>query len=709
MVQSNVLVNPDGSGLQGAALLRAIRQEAMSDPESALNNLEHYIDRFPKNEDKRSLILTALLHHPENAMLHADQFMKYFSAREQADIVRDQLRFNPESAVFFPQNTLSYLPENERAQAVIRAGLKAPGSIYNNPEPFMSEIPSRDRAMVVRKLAAGMPDNLQGFRRIIATLPGSDQDEVAAELERNFLLGGTNASSISDAPDFSDFVSRSRGAELAALRDKRTGYLKEAQQLNYAHDQPFEERFAAVRSQTPDHLYSLMVLGRSELYTSSYMGVMDFFASRMKSEGKNVFDVMGDLPPTSIMTFLEGAASYNKLDRALSVIPKGKWGEILETFGAAIDRGEGQMSVALVDVMNKMPDPEIRNQMERFIENKYQTSTGEQKDFYGLLGTHYNNRMRTNAIHIDHPERYQTDYDGSSTTQLSHSKVMGQDGIFRQLSVFPEDEDGQASFSNFMRTYQGNKNYKIQQTEDYVKITPTNGAKMEIYANKPGHSPDKILQAIGGPDATPESVEIDMVVNRGHSYNFGDTMPYFSKNTSLAFLGSCGGYGEIGSVLEVSPGMQVIATKQTGAMAVNDPLLLHINESVRMGKPIVWEQESAFLKSLNSPHKEGYIMPDQNTALLMQRQINFFRARELDASPQPWMTDTVQQGDTGMMVGGDGVQGVSELRRQLDLLDFSSNENWGLDWSSGAVQLNFEGPANTERPRAPTPPVQRLH
>ena len=53
-------------------------------------------------------------------------------------------------------------------------------------------------------------------------------------------------------------------------------------------------------------------------------------------------------------------------------------------------------------------------------------------------------------------------------------------------------------------------------------------------------------------------------------------------------LGSCGGYHNLGTVLGHSPDAHIISSKQTGAMAVNEPIIKAINTRLLEGKDIDW-------------------------------------------------------------------------------------------------------------------------
>jgi hypothetical protein len=96
------------------------------------------------------------------------------------------------------------------------------------------------------------------------------------------------------------------------------------------------------------------------------------------------------------------------------------------------------------------------------------------------------------------------------------------------------------------------------------------------------------------------------------------------------FLGSCGGYDNVDKLLNISPHAHMIATQETGSMHVNDPLLYHINESIRKTGKVNWIEEDTYLNGLRSKHKDGYLLPHRNQALLMQKSYKELTQRMQD-------------------------------------------------------------------------------
>jgi hypothetical protein len=78
-------------------------------------------------------------------------------------------------------------------------------------------------------------------------------------------------------------------------------------------------------------------------------------------------------------------------------------------------------------------------------------------------------------------------------------------------------------------------------------------------------------------------------------------------------MGSCGGYHLIHDILENAPDAHIIASKQIGKTAINQPFFTLLMEKVRNGNDIDW---IPFWQELNKTVKveglEDYIPPHKN-------------------------------------------------------------------------------------------------
>jgi hypothetical protein len=140
-----------------------------------------------------------------------------------------------------------------------------------------------------------------------------------------------------------------------------------------------------------------------------------------------------------------------------------------------------------------------------------------------------------------------------------------------------------------------------------------NGQLVNIYANLPLNNDDEkdgAAQEALAKYLKSQSILPSILIHRGHSYHLPKTLNYLNPSVKLAILGSCGGYKNMKKIIGLNPQVHIIASKQVGSMAVNDPLLLHLNDDLVAGKNIDWV---GFWDELNEKFKN-----DPNTSKLFE-------------------------------------------------------------------------------------------
>ena len=108
------------------------------------------------------------------------------------------------------------------------------------------------------------------------------------------------------------------------------------------------------------------------------------------------------------------------------------------------------------------------------------------------------------------------------------------------------------------------------------------------------------------------------MVHRGHSYYALKTIDKIQDETQVFILGSCGGYHSISSILERSPDVGIVSSKQIGTQFVNNPMLKFMAEQIRQGKDLdwqkIWNELDTTLKSNATAYERflDYIPPHKN-------------------------------------------------------------------------------------------------
>ena len=164
-----------------------------------------------------------------------------------------------------------------------------------------------------------------------------------------------------------------------------------------------------------------------------------------------------------------------------------------------------------------------------------------------------------------------------------------------------------------------------------MKVSSLQGQPVNIYANLPLSDDDE--KDIAAQEALAkylklQSISPSILIHRGHSYHLPNTLNYLNPSVKLAILGSCGGYKNMKKIMELNSQVHIIASKQIGSMAVNDPLLRHLNDDLAAGKNIDWV---SFWDELNEKFKndtitskffEEYMPPYKNVSSYVIRLYN---------------------------------------------------------------------------------------
>jgi len=114
------------------------------------------------------------------------------------------------------------------------------------------------------------------------------------------------------------------------------------------------------------------------------------------------------------------------------------------------------------------------------------------------------------------------------------------------------------------------------------------------------------------------NIQPTVYIHRGHSYHVNATIAELENSAKLVMLGSCGGYNSLAQVLNVAPDAQIITSKQTGSMRVNDPVIHYIEKNIREGNDLKWETiwgnlNNLFRKDAGSYSLfQDYIPPQKN-------------------------------------------------------------------------------------------------
>jgi hypothetical protein len=572
-------------------------------PWAALGYADHYGPLLKEThpEELARNLFAAMKQKPPSALEHADRYGPLLKETHPEELARNlfaAMEQEPLKALLSADRYGPFVPETMRAdlaQNLLAAMEQRPLmalEFTDRYSPFVQQTHSGEFAEALNRAAENLMASLQGA--------------IFSPHHERYLEIYLGADTI---------------ATLKQIKTRRMDNLCTGRVLNNLHNESDSVRFDSVADYSASQLFELIVFGQEELWTSSYLGVFSRFVDRLKEESyRDIYPVFDQRLAGAPLVFLDMAVEYGTIVEAAKLIPPDRWNEILALYEHGLENGKAGSLVSLAELMNAMPDEELRQRMELFIQQKYDGAENQKvRDIYGLAGTYYNGVVKEKRIRIAGPEQYRL----GRIDRLSTEKTFGRDGVHRQLHVYTGDRDGRATFAHFLARYKDNDKYHLQETKDYVKIASARGHPVEIYANIPGSSPDIIIDMLAGHEgASTEEVEFDAVIHRGHSYNLDNTMPYFSSHNSFMFLGSCGGFRNIEKLMEIAPGVHITATKQTGTMFVNDPLLYEMSEQIRKKGFVDWRRQQEYLDSLANPNRVHYVLPLRNVAQMINAKLH---------------------------------------------------------------------------------------
>lgn len=399
-------------------------------------------------------------------------------------------------------------------------------------------------------------------------------------------------------------------------------------EINALHDEPDEVRFKILAPLNADELYYIIVTGEDVLYTSSYVGVYNRLMTRApKSAGD---DMLMRIRFDRFKKFIRMAAGYNKLDAFLSSMSADNAKMLMKAFVRgleknfdledAVDVADSYSSIKDVDI-RKLVSDEIDNNLE--VQRKNSNNRGEA--IYAILQLLFRSAS-------DSASQLSARYKLPSAYRLPFAELSDPSGRVVQQVFFYGDKDGTESFANFMSTFRGRSEWKIEQHEHWVEIRSLVGKPVLIFANLPldnskGDDPDAKAQALLIEHLKAKGLNPSVVIHRGHSYHLKYTIGQLPSSARIVVLGSCGSFQNLSSVLQICPDAHIVSSKEVGTKIVNEPVVRLIAESLRNGNGVDWismwkQLEGQFGNGLAKERFDNYIPPHKNLGALFIKAFN---------------------------------------------------------------------------------------
>jgi hypothetical protein len=368
--------------------------------------------------------------------------------------------------------------------------------------------------------------------------------------------------------------------------------LKYVRLINDLHEEKDPVRFRSIDNFTAPELYFLMVYGQDEIYTSSFLGCFKRMVERMAPLKGN--ELLDTLHRDKFRTFIRMCAGYNTLSPFLATMEPDKKTDLMRDFIAGLEKGKEddlEDAVDVADAFGSISDSALSIFLQNQVKENYERSYTQEKSrkgviIYGLLATLFESSKavdNTNSA-ADESERLNL----PPINKVPFKSLTNDSGIVYEQFFFYGDKDGKSSYASFLTNFKDGK-WKVTTSKYWSTVTSTAGKRIVIYANLPLAEPeDEDAQRELNKYLEEHQIRPSVIVHRGHSYHLPITIDRLTKESKIVMLGSCGGYHNLGTVLDHSPEAHIISSKQVGSMSVNEPIIKAINEQLREGNDIDW-------------------------------------------------------------------------------------------------------------------------
>lgn len=402
-------------------------------------------------------------------------------------------------------------------------------------------------------------------------------------------------------------------------------------QINELHTAADAVRFASVQDLRPEDLYYIITSCGEELYTSSYLGLYKRLMEHFKNQSADsIFERVGY---DNFPIFMQLAANYNVLTDFLKKMPPENVKALLTRFTGGIDGDTEAGLERAMDIADFFAGIDSSADIIQLTQNELQSNLQRCTANREYLGVRLYNILLDVfqlARHEDSGNKLWAKLGNYEI--LKNSELRDEQGEIVELVLFYGDEDGMNSFNSFLKLYTDKSKWETTKNSNWITIRSRTDQPLTIYANMPLDSKDdEDLKAQDSLVAFMEeqSIKPAVLIHRGHSYHLDKTLKRLGPSVKLAILGSCGGYNKAISIASISPDVQVIGSKKTGAKSINDPVINVINETLLNKEDLVWPEiwkklETRFSKdeSTLSLFSE-YFPPNSNLSLFVLKLFAF--------------------------------------------------------------------------------------
>jgi hypothetical protein len=373
-----------------------------------------------------------------------------------------------------------------------------------------------------------------------------------------------------------------------------------------------------INTLNPQELYSMMVLGKEEIFHFAFENFYNDFYSGLGNS--NLIEFLPSVNHYKYREFCVLMANFRKFPELISKnTTAAQRTKFIENF-VHIDFSDVkciEQAAVVCEFINNCDHAEIQLAVQTQILEEFKNAEFKKDQLalavYSLLASNIGHRALLNNEWYTSMEKKFNKY---TLSYIDINDVKNKNNKIIEVCYFYNDEDGVVSFNSYINTFRSMPKWYLQDLGSYYYISSLEGNEYDIFANKPQF--EQLGQSSIRDYLVINKLEPTIVVHRGHSYHSQKTIDQLIGSPRFIFMGSCGGYYKISELLVRSPNAQILSTKQVGTMSINDPMLRTIHETFRANRNIDWPSFWTSQEAKYGTHKDFkmYVPPHKNNGAL---------------------------------------------------------------------------------------------
>ncbi|MBL0309097.1 MAG: hypothetical protein IPP77_05290 [Bacteroidetes bacterium] len=371
--------------------------------------------------------------------------------------------------------------------------------------------------------------------------------------------------------------------------------------------------FGCIEELSSADLYFLMLYGRDEIFTSTFNGLFNRFMKKLPEQDGE--DFLQSVNQNQFRDFISMCSSFGRMEEFLAKFSPEAKEKLLIAYTSNLESQKDDLTsvVLVVEAITNMTDSKLLALLQTNIKKEYERVKASDDQIgislYGVLSSMISGNAQ---VEEGWYKKVSRQFKITPVSSLRSSELFDTTDVCVEQMYFYNDADGKGSYINFLNTYRSESNWGFEDKGPYVRIYSKKGLKVEIFANKPELEVEGVT-AINNYFKEKYLLPV-VVVHRGHSVYTESTLEKIPPSSKLIFVGSCGGFYKISIALKNAPDAHIIATKQIGTKALNDAMLYALNENIRKGNDIEWNDFWDKMRSRfgNNQYFSDYIPPNKN-------------------------------------------------------------------------------------------------